>query len=46
MPPRLLAALRAGKTGEAEALMARCRSLVPALAGYYGKLASRFPKAA
>ncbi len=46
MHPRLLAALRAGQTGEAEALIVRCRSLVPALAGYYDKLASRFPKAA
>jgi adenylate cyclase len=42
--PRLLAALRAGRTGEAEALLARCRGLAPALAGYYDKLALRFPK--
>ncbi|RDI62073.1 CHASE2 domain-containing protein [Microvirga subterranea] len=44
--PRLLAALRAGQRQDAEALLDRCRTLAPSLAGYHDKLAARIAKIA
>lgn len=44
--PRLLAAMRGGSMKEALELIERCRTLAPALSGYYGKLSLKLTGAA
>ncbi len=44
--PRVLASLRAGRSDEAAALIARCQILAPSLAGYYARLSKRLQRSA
>ena len=44
--PRLMDSLRSGRADEAGALIGRCQILMPALAGYYGRLSHRLQRSA
>ncbi|HLM41885.1 MAG TPA: adenylate/guanylate cyclase domain-containing protein, partial [Microvirga sp.] len=44
--PRLIESLRSGRMDEAGALIGRCQILMPALAGYYGRLSKRLQRSA
>jgi hypothetical protein len=44
--PRLMESLRSGRMDEAGALLGRCQVLMPALAGYYGRLSQRLQRSA